>query len=270
MNYRLYQNPERGGARCPAPRATPQRPGHNITRNAHILPENRRKLRYSEWRGSDLKLLLLACGLLAGLAVRAEQQLSFIVLNTPPSPGNGNVPPGWQIKVNRGTPEVSVAAEAGKTAIRLQSHKSSYGLERGVDVDPADLPFLQWRWKVTRLPEGGDFRHNRSDDQAAQVLVAFADRRILSYIWDSTAPKGTMQSASSIPLIHVFAVVCESGMQQANRWLNEVRNVREDYERAYGRSAPRVKGIRLQINSQHTGTAAESWFGEVSFRKTPQ
>ena len=34
--------------------------------------------------------------------------------------------------------------------------------------------------------------------------------------------------------------------------------------------APRVKGLRLQINSQHTGTVAESYFGEVAFRSAPQ
>jgi len=34
-----------------------------------------------------------------------------------------------------------------------------------------------------------------------QVLVAFDDKRILTYIWDTTAPKGAMQSASSIPFV---------------------------------------------------------------------
>ena len=40
-------------------------------------------------------------------------------------------------------------------------------------------------------------------------------------------------------------------------------------QRAYGKPAPRVKGVRIQINSQHTGTVAESYFGEVAFRSTP-
>jgi hypothetical protein len=31
-----------------------------------------------------------------------------------------------------------------------------------------------------------------------------------------------------------------------------------------------VKGLRIQINSQHTGTMAESYFGDVAFRSTPQ
>ena len=70
--------------------------------------------------------------------------------------------------------------------------------------------------------------------------------------------------------MHIFAVVCQSGAAEANRWIAESRNVAADYERAYGKPAPRVKGLRLQINSQHTGTVAESYFGEVAFRSTPQ
>jgi len=102
------------------------------------------------------------------------------------------------------------------------------------------------------------------------VLVAFDDKRILTYIWDSSAPKGAMQSASSIPFVRIFAVVCRSGGSDVNQWITETRNVAADYERAYGKPAPRVKGLRLQINSQHTGTIAESYFGEVAFRSTPQ
>jgi len=208
-------------------------------------------------------LLLSLCALFA-----TGGQLSMIVLNSENWPGD--LPGGWQVKVNRGTPEISVAREDGATFLRLKSRKSSYGLERGVDVDPAEFPWLSWRWKVTELPRGGDFRRSRTDDQAAQVLVAFTDRRVLTYIWDTTAPQGTMQSASSIPLVHIFAVVCRSGMESANQWLRESRNVSEDFQRAFGRPAPRVRGVRLQINSQHTGTSAESYFGEVAFRRTAQ
>ena len=98
----------------------------------------------------------------------------------------------------------------------------------------------------------------------------FSDRRVLSYIWDSNAPRGAMQSASAVPLVHVFAVVCESGSAEMNRWVSETRNVAADYERAFGKPAPRVKGLRLQINTQHTNSSAESYFGEVAFRSTPE
>jgi Protein of unknown function (DUF3047) len=215
-----------------------------------------------------LKKFLLVCTVLIFIFQARTSQLAFIVLNTA-NWGAGRLPADWQIKVNHGKPDISVCREDA-SCLHLKSVKASFGLEHGADVDPAQMPYLTWRWKVARIPSGGDFRRAYSDDQAAQVLVAFSDRRILSYLWDSTAPKGAAQSASNIPLVHVFAVVCESGAGEANRWIAESRNVAADYERAYGRSAPRVKGLRIQINSQHTGTTAESYFGEVAFRSTPQ
>jgi hypothetical protein len=216
-----------------------------------------------------LKKLLLFCTV-AVLAFQARTNpLALIVLNTERlSPGK--LPYDWQIKVNYGRPEVAACQDGDIPCLHLRSVKASFGLERGVDVNPAELPYLVWRWKVTQLPERGDFRRSSSDDQAAQVLVAFSDHRVVSYIWDSSAPKGTFSNATSIPLLHIFAMVCESGAGDANRWIAESRNVAADYQRAYGKPAPPVKGLRIQINSQHTGTVAESYFGEVAFRSTPQ
>jgi len=196
-------------------------------------------------------------------------QLAIIVLNTL-NWGGGAVPSDWQIKVVHGKPDVSVCKDDTASCLHLKSAKSSFGLEHGVDVNPQETRFLTWRWKVTQLPPGGDFRHATTDDQAAQLLVAFSDRRVLTYIWDTTAPKGTAESASSIPLVHIYAVVCESGAAQTNRWITETRDVAADFQQAYGRPAPQVKGLRLQINSQHTGTSAESYFGEVAFRSIVQ
>jgi hypothetical protein len=217
-----------------------------------------------------LKKFLLVCTvLLLFLVIQARTSpLAFIVLNTAKW-GAGRLPSDWQIKVNHGKPDVSVCGESD-SCLHLKSVRSSFALEHSVDVDPAQMPYLTWRWKVAQLPAGGDFRHMGTDDQAAQVLVGFSDRRILSYIWDSTAPKGSAQVANTLPLVHVFAVVCQSGASDANRWVGESRNVASDYERAYGKPAPRVKGLRIQINSQHTGTIAESYFGEVAFRNIPQ
>jgi hypothetical protein len=214
------------------------------------------------------KLLFSFASLILVLPLLASP-LAMVVLDVAAS-GTGHLPSDWQIKVNHGKPDVSACQDSDIACVHLKSVKASFALEKSVDVDPTRMPYLTWRWKVTQLPPGGDFRHASTDDQAAQVLVAFSDRRVLSYIWDSSAPKGTMENASSIPLVHIYAVVCESGPADANRWLPESRNVATDYARAYGKPAPHVKGIRIQINSQHTATVAESYFGEVVFRNTPQ
>ena len=205
-------------------------------------------------------------GCLAAIAaLTASAPMALVILNATAAPP-GRLPDGWQLKVNRGTPDLSTIGDGNSRVLRFKSRKSSFALERGVDVDLAQYPVLAWSWKVTELPPGGDFRYPHTDDQAAQVLVAFADRHILTYIWDTSAPKGSFQSASHVPLIHIFALVCHSGPEELNRWLSETHNVAQDYQKAFELPAARVKGIRLQINSQHTGTSAESYFGDISFR----
>jgi len=212
--------------------------------------------------------LLLGAILFSALEARTSQ-LAIILLSAA-NLGSGRLPTDWTIKVNNGKPDVSVCNDPEGACLHLKSVRSSFSLERGVDVDPARTPFLSWKWKVGQLPDRGDFRRSSTDDQAAQVLVAFSDRRILTYIWDSNAPKGLAQSSSSIPLVHIFAIVCQSGAADANRWISEKHDIAADYERAFGRAVPHVKGVRLQINTQHTGTVAESYFGEVAFHSALQ
>jgi hypothetical protein len=216
-----------------------------------------------------LKKLLLACTILVFIFKARTSPLEFTVLDTATWKA-GRFPADWKIEVNHGKPEVSVCAGNDGCCVHLKSVKASFALERSVDVDPNQMPVLTWRWKVTQLPAEGDFRSSSTDDQAAQVLVAFTDRRVVSYIWDSTAPKGAAQASGFIPLVHVFAMVCESGASLLNQWVSENRNVAADYQRAYGKPAPHVKGLRIQINSQHTGATAESYFGEVAFRSAAQ
>jgi hypothetical protein len=214
-----------------------------------------------------LRILRFLCCLLVLALVGAafSSQLALIVFN-PESWGKGRIPPDWRMKVNHGHADIDSCSGGSEPCVRFKSVDSSFGVEHGLDVDPNETPFLTWHWKVTELPPGADFRHTATDDQAAQVLVLFADHRVLSYIWDSTAPQGAMDANGSYWLVHVFAIVCESGPAQTGKWLTESRNIVTDFKQAFGKPAPEIKGIRLQINSQHTGSSAESYFGEVAFR----
>jgi len=213
-------------------------------------------------------LVLLALALMGGLSAFEGHAAppALVVLDTgQASAAKRPIPAGWQLKVNTGMPDITFSDQGDQAALHFKSTKSSYALERAVDIDPAQLPYLSWEWKVTQLPRGGDFRHSATDDQAAQVLVAFEDRHIISYIWDTTAPQGTMESASMIPLVHIFAFVCRSGSADENQWVQEKRNVTADFQKAFGKQPTHIRGLRLQINTQHTGSSAESYFGEVAF-----
>jgi hypothetical protein len=177
------------------------------------------------------------------------------------------VPSGWKLKERSGKADISIVQEGSLHALRLRSDDTSFSIQKPVDVNPHEYPLFTWKWKVTQLPEGGDFRKRKADDQAAQLFLAFSDSNIIVYIWDSSAPEGLTDDALAPPFMTIKAVVVRSGRSDTGKWLTETRNVYEDYRNIFGKEPPRIAGIRIQINSQHTDTSCESFFADIGFEK---
>lgn len=181
-----------------------------------------------------------------------------------------NLPAPWQVKEKTGRADFATVKADGLNALQLRSANTSFSLQREVNADLRQYPILSWKWKVTRLPEGGDFRRSKTDDQAAQLFVAFSKTKSIVYIWDTEAPENLMADGAAPPFMSIKVVVVRSGHKEMGKWISESRNVYEDYKRLYGDTspAPVVRGMRIQINTQHTRTAAESYFADVMFRKS--
>jgi Protein of unknown function (DUF3047) len=181
-------------------------------------------------------------------------------------------PKNWQLKEKTGHADFSLVQADGVSALKLRSASTSYCFQRELKNDLSQYPLLTWKWKVDSVPRGGDFRKSSTDDQAAQLFVAFNKHQTIVYLWDSTAPEGLMADAPSPPFVSIKAIVVRSRPDQMGRWITETRNVLDDYRRLYGSSGapPVITGMRLQINSQHTRSSAESSFADIAFRKIEQ
>jgi hypothetical protein len=176
----------------------------------------------------------------------------------------------WDKPVFFGTGSWSVVDDAEDRVIKLRTESSSFALEKSITVDLRQTPCLEWEWKATVLPTGGDFTSPEADDQAAQLLVVFPKalferRKVISYIWDPTAPKGTIAAAAGPIYLNVKAIVVESGYSQVGKWLTQKRNVIEDFRALFGNIPERAVAIRLQINSQHTKSEAEVFWKTIRF-----
>jgi hypothetical protein len=176
----------------------------------------------------------------------------------------------WDKPVHFGTGIWEVVDDAEHQAIKLRTESSSFALEKSITVDLKQTPYLEWEWKVTVPPAGGDFSSPHTDDQAAQLLVVFPKtfferRKVISYIWDPTAPKGTIGAAAGPVYLNVKAMVVESGAGQIGHWLIEKRNIVEDYRALFGEIPERAVAIRMQINSQHTQSVAEVFWRTIRF-----
>ncbi len=212
-----------------------------------------------KWKG------MLVVALMCSAPVWAADQL--VIADFSSAVNASGVPAGWQVKENSGKADFTVVKDDGIAALRLRSANTSFSLQKEVHVNLKQYPVITWKWKVTKLPEGGDFRKSSTDDQAAQLFLAFSRTRAIVYIWDTTAPQGTMGNAAAPFFMSIKAVVVRSGKTDTGAWITETRNVYDDYRRLFGEEPADVNGVRLQINSQHTGTSAESYFADVTFNK---
>ena len=184
------------------------------------------------------------------------------------------VPKGWELSEKEGKADLALVSDGGAQSLKLRSNSSSFSLNKSLEIDLTKTPYLEWEWKVTELPTGGDFRKSATDDQAAQLYVILNwgtfNKEAIAYIWDTTAPVGTIEKISPpVPFLKIHAVVVRSGDQELGNWVTEIRNVVEDYKKLFGSEPKNVEGIRIQINSQHTKSEAESYWRSVRFKAQP-
>ncbi|MDI6744757.1 MAG: DUF3047 domain-containing protein [Thermodesulfovibrionales bacterium] len=165
----------------------------------------------------------------------------------------------WELKEKSGAADVKIVSDSGEKVVQLKSDNASFSIEREVNVNIKNYPYLAWRWKASKLPPRGDVRSGKTNDQALQLLVAFEGRKILSYTWDSNAPEGTVTEESvAWPVsLKIKIITVKSGTADIGKWLTITRNVYDDYRKFFKEEPPHVKGIRIQTNSQHTESIGE-------------
>jgi hypothetical protein len=189
--------------------------------------------------------------------------------------GSKGIPAGWKGQ-NWGSPtyDMTVVDDGGRRALHMVSRDDGSTIARDIKgkVNLKETPVLEWNWKAVTLPQGGDSRRKATDDQAVQIFVVWprfpeaVRSRIIGYVWDSTAPVGTVVKSEKTGT--VTYVVVRSGPRDLGKWFTERRNLVEDYRAIHKEDpddAPAVLSIAIDSNDTHS--SAESFVGAVLFRK---
>ena len=188
---------------------------------------------------------------------------------------SNGIPVGWSLEKTPGpNSKIHVEQENGFHFLHILSVDDTFGLKKEVtSFDIRKAPYLSWRWRVPRLPKGGDIRKRNTDDQSGQLYVLFPkfpttiNTRSVGYIWDTTAPAGHFGTSTAYGKMKYF--VLQSGPGKLNEWIAETRNVYEDYKKLFNEEPPEAGGVLIYINSQHTHTSAECEYTDIVFSATP-
>ncbi|MBI4206330.1 MAG: DUF3047 domain-containing protein [Betaproteobacteria bacterium] len=238
----------------------------------------------------------IALALLAGCASISESPDTVAlprVSSFSASAPDADLPRGWRTWVLsrfKKPTQYQLVDHDGRTVIRASARSSASGLVHALRLSPHEYPFLQWRWKVTELIAAADNTKKHADDSPVRVVVSFdghldqlpLDDRIffdnirlvtgqqlpyatLVYIWENRAPKDTV-----IPNLHttrIKMIVAESGRKKVGVWQEVVRNVREDFRRAFGEDPGTITAVGIMTDTDNTGENVHAYYGDIEFRR---
>jgi len=218
----------------------------------------------------------LVAVLLLGLAATAGAQSQSVIIEDWSSYpiGSKGLPAGFT-KQSWGSPQYNftIVANGNQKALHMQSNNEGSTIAKDIKgkVNLKEMPLLEWSWKVTILPKGGDSCKKATDDQAAQIYVAWprfptqVRSRIIGYVWDTTEPAGTICKSEKTGT--VTYVIVRSGSADLGKWLTERRNVVEDFRKIYGEEPESPEALSVAIDSNDTNSTSESTMGTILFRR---
>jgi hypothetical protein len=243
-----------------------------------------------------LVLLLTGCAALAPEPPDQRVELPQVGPFSSAPPG-ATLPSGWrrwQVAGFKKPTEYRLVEHGGRAVVSAYAQGSASGLLYPVSVDLREYPLLHWHWMVPALIASADNTRRQTEDSPVRIIVAFdGDKSKLSledrilfdqfrmiarqelpyatlmYIWENRVPKETLIASAHTSRIQM--IVVESGDANVGRWPEYVRNVREDYRRAFGEEPGPVRSVGIMTDSDNTGEEARGYYGDIRFlRRRPR
>ena len=237
--------------------------------------------------------VLLIYFLTSPLTIHAQSQAIIEVGKFSATAVGDTLPPGWKPltfkKIERNT-TYRLVKDNDTVVIKAVAEASASGLTREIKINPKEYPIVQWRWKVSNILKKGDVHRKEGDDYPARIYITFEydasklgffqkakyemvrllygqypPLAAINYIWESKAPVGTMVPNPFTDRVMMFVV--ESGPSKLNQWVNEERNIFEDYKKAFGQEPPMISGIAIMTDTDNTGESATAYYGDILFKK---
>lgn len=131
-------------------------------------------------------------------------------------------------------------------------------------------PILSWRWRVYKVPKGGNENDKSLNDSAAGVYVVygfvglFKIPKSIKYAWSATLPVGTILSKN---FNEQKIIILNSGMKNSGKWITVRRNIAQDYRNLFGEQPPnRPIAILVLSDGDSTGNEAIADYDDFELR----
>jgi hypothetical protein len=191
----------------------------------------------------------------------------------------GKRPTLYQLDVHEGRSVVMANAERAVSLFRKNER-----------IEPEQLKLLQFSWMVPQLITGADLALRDKADSPARLVLAFEGDRstfsmknamlselalaltgepmpyaTLMYVWSNAEPLDAVIKDPGTDRIRKLVVA--SGPAQLNQWVGFERDVKRDFEKAFGEAPGALLSIGLMTDTDNTRSSAKAYYGPVAWRK---
>ncbi len=174
---------------------------------------------------------------------------------------------GWQEKSFSGSTDYQFVTVKNKSVLRAESNGSASGLFYEKEINLKKTPVINWSWKVDKVLKGLQETTKKGDDYPARVYVVFSGgiffwkTRAINYVWSNNQKVGTTWSNAYTGNAQMIAI--RTGDARAGQWINEKRNIREDYKLLYGEDIDSADAIAIMTDTDNSGGHAVSYYGDI-------
>jgi hypothetical protein len=175
-----------------------------------------------------------------------------------------------------------------RMALSAHAQASASMLRQRLNVQPSQLGRLQFAWQIDNLMAQADMGERDSEDSPVRLILAFEGDRsrfsaknamlsdltqaltgeplpyaTLMYVWCNRRP---VESVIVNPRTdRVRKLVVESGGDHVKQWRQYRRDVRADFEKAFGETPGALVGIAIMTDSDNTRSDVRAWYGDIRF-----
>lgn len=180
----------------------------------------------------------------------------------------------------------SLDKRGDKPTLKAQAQSSASMLRQRLQIAPEKLGNLQFEWQIDHLIDGADMALRETEDSPVRLILVFdGDRNrfsaqnamlselthsltgeplpyaTLMYVWCNACPKESVIVNPRTDRIRKLAV--ESGPQHLGQWRRYQRNIRADFEKAFGEAPGTLLGLAIMTDTDNTRSTAQAWYGAI-------
>ncbi len=173
-----------------------------------------------------------------------------------------------------------------RPAVLAHAQSSASMLRQRLNIAPEHLGQLHFEWQVENLLPQADMSVREHEDSPVRLILAFEGDRnkfsaknamlseltqaltgeampyaTLMYVWSNKHPVDSVIINPRTDRVRKW--VLESGSQHLNQWRHYQRDIRADFEKAFGEPPGQLVALAIMTDSDNTQGNVRAWYGNI-------